>query len=347
MVNKLNILYKNIYKSILNKFIISGLSQENAHLTAEALCTASLRGTDSHGIRLLPHYLKAIQEGRINAKATFTFSQTSLATGILDANHGMGHAAVAIAMDHAIELANNSGVGLVSVKNSNHCGAMAYYAMRACEKDMIGFASTNATPKLQTFNSSESFFGINPICLAAPMEGEEPFCYDAAPSIMSNNRIKMYAERGESLPMDVAADEYGNMTTDPMLAKMLFPIGGNLAGYKGFGLSMIVDILCSLLSDMPSGKDVSAMYPHDGGTLSEKRLLGQFVGAIRIEAFEDVEVFKKRLKENALMIRSSKKLKGVDEDVMVPGDPEKRVKKIREVEGIPVDTELAEILSMK
>lgn len=336
--------YNELLHICQKRLMKAGLSAEFAQITAEAICTASLRGTDSHGIRLLPHYLKAIQMGRINTQAEFTFSQTSLATGILDAEHGMGHAAVAIAMDHAIELANNSGVGFVSVKNSNHCGAMAYYAMRACEKDMIGFACTNATPKLQTYNSSESFFGINPICLAAPLEGEEPFCYDAAPSIMSNNKIKMYAERGESLPQDVATDEYGTMTTDPMRANMLYPIGGSLAGYKGFGLSMIADILCSLLSGMPSGKDVSAMYSHDGGILSEKRFLGQFVGAIRIDVFKEVGIFKKNLSDNALSIRSSKKIVGVHEDIMIPGDPEKKTKESRIVSGIPIDDRLFHFL---
>jgi len=147
----------------------AGLSSAHAETTAHAICSASLRGTDSHGIRLIPHYLTCLGTGRIDADATFTFNQTGAATGTLDANHGMAHAAITQAMDEAIAMAKETGAGFVSIAQSNHCGAMAPFALRACEQDMIGFAFTNATAKLQTFNAKQPFFGINPICMAAPM----------------------------------------------------------------------------------------------------------------------------------------------------------------------------------
>lgn len=315
--------YSDLLKKTKKKLKEAGLTGRHAQLTSEAICTASLRGTDSHGIRLLPHYLDAIKAGRIDPKAEFEFQKTSLSTGILDAHHGMAHAAVAIAMDHAIELAEEAGCGFVAVKNSNHCGAMAYYGLRAAEKDMIGLAFTNATAKVKVFNAKEPFFGINPICITAPMEGEEPFCYDAAPTVMSNNKVKMVKQRGESLPEWVAADEGGNMTLDPAIARMLLPLGGEHAGYKGYAMAMVVDILTSLLAGMPNGKDVSTMYPDDGGTLSDKRYLAQFVGAIRIDLFEDKSVFKKRLKETADRVRGLQKENEKVVNVMVPGDPEK------------------------
>lgn len=324
----------------------TGLKPEYAKLTAEAICTASLRGTDSHGIRLLPHYLRAIKAGRIDPNAEFEFHRTSLSTGILDANHGMAHAAVAIAMDHAIELAEHAGCGFVSVKNSNHCGAMAYYGLRAAERDMIGLAFTNATAKVKVFNAKEPFFGINPICITAPMEGEDPFCYDAAPTVMSNNKVKMVKQKGERLPEWVAADEEGNMTLDPAFARMLLPLGGEHAGYKGYALAMVVDILTSLLAGMPNGKDVSTMYPDDGGTLSDKRYLAQFVGAIRIDLFEDKEVFKKRLKETADRVRNMEKEKGNENKVMIPGDPEKIVAKIRNNDGINIEESVLSFIDL-
>lgn len=301
----------------------AGLSSEHAKVTAEAICTTTLRGTYSHGIRLLPHYLEAIRAGRIDTRARFEFTKTSLSTGCLDAKHGMAHAAVSEAMDQAIGLAKEAGVGLVTVKNSNHCGAMAYFGLKAAKHNMIGLAFTNATAKLKVFNAKETYFGINPVCVTAPIEGEDPFCFDAAPTVMSNNEIKLYKERGEKLPEGVAADANGRMTTDPSDARMLLPLGGVLAGYKGYGLAMVVDIFCSLLTQMPSGKDVSTMYPADGGELSAKRYLGQFVGAIRIDLFEDIDVFKKRMKKNADAVRNLKS-EGEDIEVMIPGDPEKK-----------------------
>lgn len=318
----------------------AGTRPDHAQLAAEAICTASLRGTDSHGIRLLPHYLDVIKIGRVDPNAEFCFEQTSPSTGLLNAQHGIAHAAVATAMDHAITLAKEVGVGLVSVQNSNHCGAMAYYGLRAAKRDMIGLAFTNASPKLKVFNAKESFFGINPICITAPMEGEEPFCYDAAPTVMSNNKVKMYMERGESLPEGVAADKYGEMTTNPALMEMLLPLGGELGGYKGYAMAMVVDIFCSLLSGMPNGQDVSIMYPQDGGKITDKRYLGQFVGAIRIDLFEDVQVFKQRLKKTACKIRRLKDKGSSNKKVMIPGDPEKKVAKERFQKGIKITDEL-------
>jgi ureidoglycolate dehydrogenase (NAD+) len=332
--------YQRVLQFCNNILLQAGLDTEQASVTAEAICSASLRGIDSHGIRLLPHYLEAIEKRRINPEAEFHFKQTSMSTGILDANHGIAHAAVAKAMDHAIELAIQTGTGFVSVKNSNHCGAMSYYAMRACEKDMIGIACTNASPKLRVFNSTKPYFGINPICFAAPIEGEEPFCYDAAPSVISNNKIKMLAEKGEILPSQVAADENGKMTLDPVLSKMLIPLGGTHAGYKGYAMAMIVDIMCSLLSGMPNGKDVSMMYQDDGGQISDKRYLGQFVGAFRIDVFEEVSEFKRRLKETANEVRALPRSDEALDEVMIPGDPEKRTKAKRLQEGIPLSSSL-------
>jgi len=317
-----------------------GLTKAHSQTTAEAICSASLRGVDSHGIRLLPHYLEAIKAGRIVAEADFQFQQTANSSGILNANHGMAHAAVTKAMEHAIELAMRNGAGFVSVKNSNHCGALACYALKACEHDMIGMVMTNATPKLQVYNAAKPYFGINPICIAAPMEGEEPFCYDAAPSAMSNNKIKMIGEYGELLPEGVAADKNGEMTIEPGLARMLLPLGGELAGYKGYAMAMIVDIFCSLLSGMPGGEEVSAMYEKDGAKNSDKRYLSQFVGAFRIDSFEDVNVFKKRLKQTADKVRAMPRSVNSKDEVMVPGDPEKKMKAERLINGIPIEARL-------
>lgn len=329
--------YEELLEVVRKAFEKTGIKKEYAQMTSEAICSASLRGTDSHGIRLTPHYLNAIKAGRIDPTAVYEFEKTTPSTGILDARHGIAHAAVAEAMDHAIELAKESGSGFVSVKNSNHCGAMAYYGLRAAEKDMIGLAFTNATPKLQAFNSSQSFFGLNPICFTAPMEGEEPFCYDASPTVMSNNKIKMIIEEGGILPEYVAADKDGNMTTNPEESRMLIPLGGKDAGYKGYALSIVVDILCSLLSGMPNAKDISAMYEQDGAKPSEKRYLAQFVGAIRIDAFQDVKLFKRRLKETANAVRSLPVHNNAKATVMMPGDPEKEIANERFINGVPVD----------
>ncbi len=309
-------------------FLKIGVVENVAEDTAYALWLTSLRGVDSHGVRLLPHYIASIEGGRINPNPTFTFQQTSSSTGRLDADHTLGHAAGMEAMRHAIQLAKEAGMGFVAVRNSSHCGAMATYGLEACAHNMIGFAYTHATARLKTPNATRPFLGTNPICFAAPMANEEPFCFDAAPTVFSFNKVKQYAELGKSLPPNVAADRNGNVTLDPALADQLLPIGD----YKGYGLSLMVEILCGLLAGMPVGRDVSNMF---GAPLAQKRYLGQFYGAMRIDVFEDVRRFKSRLQELVDDLRSDVR-QDASVPILVAGDPEKIAKREREKNGIPL-----------
>ncbi len=315
----------------------SSVAESVAKTTARGLWLASLRGVDSHGIRLLSHYLKAISAGRINPKPKFHFEQTSLSTGRLDADHGFGHAAGINAMHHAMNLAREAGSGHVAVRNSSHCGSMAYFALEACKENMIGMAYTNATPKMRAANATSKFFGTNPVCMAAPMAAEEPFCYDGATTFMSSNKIRVYAERNRSLPPGCGADEHGKETTIPDDVELLLPIGD----YKGFGIAMMVDIFCGLLTGMPTGDKVTDMF---NDPFSTKRNIGQFFGALRIDAFEEPEYFKTRLQNLAKRIRSLPR-QDPDVPVLVPGDPEKRHQADRLENGIPISSSLIEELN--
>ncbi len=320
-----------MYDFVERMLLQAGVEESSARLTAKGLWLASLRGVDSHGLRLLPHYLKAVQEGRINPHPQFSFEQTSPSTGRLDADHGFGHAAGIRAMHRAIDLARDAGSGQVVVRNSSHCGAMAYFAFEACKEDMIGTAYTHGTPKMRTPNATTTFLGTNPVCLAAPMASEGPFCYDGATTQMSANKIRVHGERGLELPPLCGADEYGSETRVPEEVVQLLPIGD----YKGFGLAMIVDILCGLLSGMPAGDSISDMF---NDPLSEKRLLGQFYGALRIDVFEEPARFKARLQDLAERIRRQPR-RDPKTPVQVPGDPEKVFQADREANGIPIAAE--------
>lgn len=312
----------------LNAFLAVNVTPQVAEETARALWLTSLRGVDSHGMRLLPHYVASLQGGRLNPQPNFAFEQTAASTGRLDADHSLGHAAGMLAMRHAIRLAQETGVGFVSVYNSSHCGAMATYALEACEHDMLGMAYTHATARMRTPNGRRAFLGTNPLCFAAPMANEEPFCFDSAPTPFSFNKVKQYREQGLQLPPDVAADKDGHMTQDPQAADQLLPIGD----YKGFGLSLMVDILCGLLTGMPVGGEVSNMF---GDPLSKKRYLGHFFGAIRIDAFEDVATFKTRMQKLVDDLRSEPAL-DPNLPMQVAGDPEKSTQRERATQGIPL-----------
>jgi ureidoglycolate dehydrogenase (NAD+) len=231
-------------------------------------------------------------------------------------------------MRHAVELAGRAGVGMVATKRSTHCGALAYYAFEACQADMLGLAFTHATPKVRSPGSTRPFVGTNPMCFAAPMQDEGPFCFDAAPTPLTSNAIKRHREAGQPLPPGSAADAEGRPTLDPEQARQLLPIGD----YKGFGWALMVDVLCGLLSGMPVGNEVSSMYD---GPLSSRRNLGQFFAAIRIDGFESVDTFKQRLQEFADRVRAEPRADpGVP--VQAPGDPEKAHEAERLRLGIPL-----------
>ena len=162
------------------------------------------------------------------------------------------------------------------------------------------------------------------------MRDEAPFCFDAATTSTTFNAVKAAAAAGKTLPPGLVADADGNETTDPTKAEQLLPIGD----YKGFGLSMMVDILCAVLSGMPNGNNVSKMF---GDPMSKKRELGQFFCAIRIDAFRDVEESKAELQEMAERVRNEPATDPEIRRVMVPGDPEKNYHKMRAAQGIPVE----------
>jgi ureidoglycolate dehydrogenase (NAD+) len=317
-----------VYNFVEEALLKSGVHKDAATATAKGLWLATLRGVDSHGIRLLPHYLSEIQGGRINPTAVLRFEKTTSSTGRLDADCGLGHFAGIVAMRHAIELAAEAGSGHVAVNNSNHCGSMSYFAHEACSKDMIGTAYTHATPSMRSPNATTQFFGTNPICMAAPMANEAPFCYDGATTLVSVNKIRMHGDSDQEIPLGWGADKSGQDTTIAKEVTQLLPIGG----YKGFGLAMMVDIFCSMLTGAPSGDQISKMFDNPS---PEKRRIGQFYSAFRIDAFEDPDRFKTRLQEMAERIRNQPRLDD-EVPVQIPGDPEKAHLADREANGIPI-----------
>lgn len=318
---------------ILNAFSVE--SKVKRYLV-DGLLHASMRGVDSHGIRLFPHYVMALENGRINGHPRYKFEMKLPAAGLMDADHTFGHAAGAEAMLKAVSLARKNGVGVIAVKNSSHFGAAAYYSLMAAAQDMIGISMTHADALMLTYNAKKPYFGTNPISIAVPCSGEDPFCLDMATTIFTWNKIKQYKSWGRKLPSDIGADCNGFPTSDLEKVACLLPIGK----YKGFGLSMAIEIFCSMLTGMPFGTHISSMYK---APINEKRFLGHFFLAINISAFENVGKFKKRMKQMMEEVRTqpgtSKK-----SAVMVPGDPEKKCFAQRRLRGIPVENEDIEAL---
>ncbi|HOW36109.1 MAG TPA: Ldh family oxidoreductase [Candidatus Omnitrophota bacterium] len=294
----------------------------------DGLIESSLRGVDSHGVRLLPHYVQAALIGRINLSPRLTFKKTSLTTVLMNADHTFGIAAAGMAMEKAIQVARRCGVGCVAVYNSTHFGAASIYALMAAKENMLGFSFTNVEGLVIPFGGKRRFLGTNPICFAAPCRGEEPFCLDMATSMISWNKLMQYQAKGKRLEAGWAADKNGKICLNAAAANALLPIGG----YKGYGLGLMVEILCGVLTGMPWGPHIENMFPVDG----KKRRLGHFLMAIDISKFQNVGAFKSRLKKLLTELRSVPPAKGFGR-VRVAGDPEKEAYRVRRSKGIAVE----------
>ncbi|MDQ7729061.1 Ldh family oxidoreductase [Halomonas sp. SpR8] len=311
----------------------AGANQASADAVTRALVTASRMGTDSHGLRLLPHYLQALKGGRINGVPNMQFHQRLAATGFLDADDGLGHLAGYTAMEHAMEMAENVGIGAVAVGNSSHFGAAGCYALAAAERGYLGMAFCNSDPFVLLHDGAKPFHGTNPIAFAAPVAGEEPYLLDMATSSVPWNRVQQYGAIGRELPDQVAADANGQVSRDPSKIAALLPLGGSAFGFKGAGLGGMVEILSSMLSGMQHG---FKLLPMGGSDMTTPRGVGHFFLAMNPDAFVDEDTFARGLAEYLADLRIQPAAVGAE--VLAPGDREWRCQAQRDAQGIPLDS---------
>lgn len=314
-----------------NALVKVGVDPQVANNVASSLVITSLRGIDSHGVRLLPHYIQGVIIGRINPKPNYKFVSKKSSAGLLDADNGFGIDAGIRAMEKAIAMASRGGIGAIAVYNSSHFSAAAIYGLMAANKGMIGLCFTSTDSLVLPFGGKKPYLGTNPICFCAPMAGEEPFCLDMATSVVPFNKILNYKSLGKKLGPDWAVDVSGKPTEDPEKALWLLSFGG----YKGYGLAIMVEIFSSILTGMNFGKHIVKMYPLD----KKQRRLGHFFIAIDINAFIPLPRFKKNLKNLCEELRHEPSIvKG--KRIQAPGDPEKQSFKNRIKDGIPVSEAL-------
>tara|TARA_A100001015_G_scaffold310052_1_gene410643 strand:+ start:218 stop:1252 length:1035 start_codon:yes stop_codon:yes gene_type:complete len=317
-------------------FLSVNLDNETAKAVSFGLCETSLRGVDSHGIRLIPHYIESALKGRKNPRPKYKFEQKFPTFGCLDADNTFGHAAGMKSIDIAMPIADKFGLAAIAVKNSSHPGAMATFTLRAARKGYIAFAFTHADSLVCSFNGTRPYFGTNPICFAAPRSNSEPFCLDMAPTSISWNKLLSQKENGETLGINQAADINGEPTQDPNFASSLIPIGG----YKGFGLASMAEILCGVMTGMNFGRSIPAMFTSD---ITKYRKLGQFYLVMRADVCQSQSEFENSLNIMSQDLRKEPAIEG--KKVLVPNDPQIIETKIRKENGIPIDSLLEKKLN--
>lgn len=304
-------------------FAAAGMSEEDAALMGHILVDADLRGVHSHGVRWAPTYARGLRAGHINPRPRARVVQERGATAIVDGDRGVGHIAVRMAMELAIQKAKEHGNGTVSIRRNGHCGAMAYYTQQAADAGCIGFAATTGGTRIAPWGGLEARVGLNPISWAAPTGRGFAYNLDMAPSVVAGSKVLMAHARGEPLPAGWALDAEGNPTNDPEVAMKdgtLVPIGGP----KGVGLGIAADILCAVLSGGRYGSEQGER----GG--------GQIVQAIDIEHFQPLGEFKARMDRMLDYVKSSR-VRPDAPGIFIPGELEYVRRQEYARSGIPLD----------
>lgn len=312
-----------------------GVPPDDAALTADHLIEANLRGVDTHGItRVLVPYVRRIQKGLLRPQTEVTVVRERPSSALLDANNGLGQVAAARAMERAIEKAAQTGCAWVSLRNSNHFGAAAYYVQMAAARDMVAMVATNGPAAVAPWGGSKAMLSTNPLAYGIPAGVEPPVILDMATTVVSRGRLNLFAKRNIEIPLTWALDEEGRPTNNPhaALRGTLQPLGG----YKGYGLALVIDLVCGVLTGAGYGV-------HCGGHLLEYDRPPQNVGstfvAVTVDSFMDVPDFKARVDGALREIKDSPRAPDTDR-IYAPGEIEYETREKRLQRGIPIDLEI-------
>lgn len=319
---------KDLIKTKLHK---AGLKKGHADIVADVLAFADARGIHSHGAIRVEYYSERIAKGGINTNPNFTFEKTGPSAGVYHGDNGPGHVAAKLAMDEAIVIAKETGVAFVGVKRISHSGALSYFVQQAAKEGLIGISVCQADPMAVPFGGSEPYYGTNPIAFAAPSKDNEMITFDMATTVKAWGKILDARSKNESIPDNWAVDQHGEPTMDPFQVNGLLPI----AGAKGFGLAMMVDILSGILLGLPFGNQVSTLY----GDLSQGRNLGQLHIVIHPGFFTNSEIFKQNISQTMTDLSGMKPAPGFDQ-VTYPGQRSASREKESKQNGIEIVDEI-------
>ncbi len=325
-----------------------GVPPEEAAVCARILVAADKRGVDSHGVgRFKPIYLDRIWAGTQLPKTNFEVVRETATTAVIDGHNGMGHYIADRAMRMAVEKADKYGLGMTVVRNSTHYGAAFVYPQIAVEKDMIGMTTTSARPSIAPTWGVEPMLGTNPMTWGMPSDEDFPFMADYATSVTQRGKLELYDRLGKELPDGWVIGQDGkyrhdthqvliDLTKDKAALTPLGGLGEDLAGYKGYGNAMVVELLSSALSQANYMKALMGVGK-DGKPAAIE--LGHSFLAIKIEAFCDLASFKKQVGDISRQLRASQKAPGASR-IWTPGEKEHDVWLYRKDKGVPFNDPL-------
>ncbi|MFN8524230.1 MAG: Ldh family oxidoreductase [Chloroflexota bacterium] len=303
-------------------FARRGVPGPDADIVADHLVEADLRGVHSHGVIRVPTYVGQLKAGKINARPNIAIEVDNGGQVVMDGDNGFGQLAAFHANELAIARGKEHGMAGVALRRSNHCGAMAYYAIRASRQGLIGWATTNAGMNMAPTGGTKKIVGNNPFAMAVPTTREWPMVLDMATSVVAGGKLDVARSKGQSIPLGWARDAQGRPTTDPVAARagLLEPLGGP----KGYGMAVMLDVLAGVLS--------GGRY---GGMLNDPNS-SQFFMTISVDRFAPLAAFEGRMDQVINQIQECPREDGVDR-IYVPGEIEWGLETARRRDGIPME----------
>lgn len=307
----LNVSLKSIDETTRETLGICGVSEESVEAILETIHYANRCGISTHGIGRLPLYVRKIKAGHFNPKDDVEIVMDSDAVAILDAHSSFGQVAAKHAIDLALEKAEKYGVAVVGVRNSNNFGTAGYYGDYVARHGMAAFVFANAAPAIAPTGGNKTIFGTNPMCYAFPgSDKNNPIVLDMATTVVARGKIRLAAKNGEKISMDWAIGPDGKPTDDPneALKGSLLPI----AGYKGYGLALVVDVLAGMLVGSAFAGDVKPLSNMEVDSDN-----GHLFVVIDTKRFMSADELHERVNHLYKAVKDC----GEDGVVMLPGEP--------------------------
>jgi L-2-hydroxycarboxylate dehydrogenase (NAD+) len=323
---------------IATAYRAAGIPPEDAAKAAELMARSDISGADGHGVFRLPQYIRRIMKGGLNRTPDIKVLRRTKATALVDGDNGLGSLVVARAVEEAIALARDNGVGWAGTRNGNHAGAAAIYAAMPVEHDMIGlyFAVGNAN-HLPPWGGIDMLLSTNPLAVAVPALEEPPLVLDMATTVAAYGKVKVAAQQGKTMPEGWMIDRQGKPLTDPNRSGdgFLLPIGG----YKGAAMSLMFGLLAGTLNGAANGEDVVDFNADDVTPCNT----GQAICVLDIKAFAEPVAFKRQVDAVIRQLHGSALLPGFDR-IRLPGEDRARRIEERRAQGIPIPASLKRAL---
>ena len=301
----------------------------DAGLMADSHVESDLRGAHSHGVLRVPGYIDRLVTGGVDPRGQPSITREYGACLVVDGGNSMGQIGCRFAMEQTLDRAERHGIAACAIGGSNHCGALAPYAIQALTREMIGVFTTHSLPIMAPWGGADRLIGNNPLAIALPAHQERPVVHDGAFSASAYGKVRYYQQQGWDLPAGWAFDKDGRPTLDTAAALdgLLAPIGD----FKGAALGMIMGLFAALLS--------GAAYGTELGAANQGALAGQdsqFALAIKIEAFVDPSTFKARVDKAVQQIHACRRAPGIGQ-LYAPGELEFRQHQEYSRDGIPLN----------